>query len=491
MGLSDRWLIYKDGQALGPFTPEEIRQSLREGSFDPFDLVSREGSSVRRELVEVDELFFTSKVVYAGDQASGQAMSSGPSAFAASGNLPAVREMTQASQQGAPDIAGNGHLALASAARATLHSQTPNRPAAQQQQQNRARKRRRDPKHFHVMDPRGRVLGPIGAGEIQALFYKGVLDKDVKVMRDGSRAQVPVARFVAIYSEANRVKRAMQQGAHPIVQGGISRANSLPAPRVAMGSPGSSVSPIAVIAIIAALLFGGIAAYMFMRNAGTWSAKDRPTATKQQKQKLKKRKVRPLPEEAPAPQETAPRLSKAQKKKAERLAELKRQRAKLLEIQERRGNRRNKNVRTVAVPAPKTTPKPAPKPFPQAAPVVKQPSQKPVVASSPAPAAQSPAQPLPKAAEPVPAKPQGQTVASLTDGQQVTNLGPMSFDKSALGDCEGSCSLTFSGAGGSVKGAFFKGVWGPALEGKSGSVYISGLVKKNGDSVKIIVSNVK
>lgn len=489
--MSDRWFIYKDGQALGPFAPEEIRQSLREGTFDPFDLVSREGSSVRRELVEVDELFFTSKVVYAGEQASGFGdgpVSGAPSVFAPSGNLPAVRgDQTQASQRGAPDVAGNGHLALASSSRATLASQQ-SRPVAQQ---NAPRKRRRDPKHFHVMDPRGRVLGPVSASEIHSLFYKGVLDKDVKVMRDGSRAQVPVARFVAIYSESNRVKRAMQQGAHPIVQGGISRAGSLPAPRVAMGTPSSAVSPLAVIAIVAALLFGGIAAYVFIKNGGAnWSAKDRPSATRQNK--AKKKKVRPLPDQKPKPW---PSLVK-KKQKADRLAELKRQRAKLLELKQRREAREKKNgksklakkeaakakLKTAQLTKPPVNAVSAPKPPPVAQP-------KP----SPAPAAlPSPAAPLPKAPAPAaPAKAQGQTVASLTEGQQVQKLGPMTFDKTALAECDGSCNLTFSGAGGSVKAAFFKQVWGPALEGKTGGVYLSGLVKKNGDSVKIILSNVQ
>jgi hypothetical protein len=52
--------------------------------------------------------------------------------------------------------------------------------------------------------------------------------------------------------------------------------------------------------------------------------------------------------------------------------------------------------------------------------------------------------------------------------------------------------MTFNGAGGSVKVAFFKNVWGPTLESKAGGgVYLSGIVKKNGDSVKIILSNVQ
>lgn len=471
--MSDRWFIIKDGKALGPFTPEEIRQSLREGTFDPFDLVTREGSSVRRELVEVDELFYTTKVVYAGDQpsASGQAPSAASEAFAPSGNLPMAREATQASG-GVPE-GGNGVLQLASAARATLASQAPNR-SSPAPQQSPSRKRRRDPKRFQVMDPRGRVLGPISASEIQALFYKGVLDKDVKVMRDGSKAQVPVARFVAIYSETNRAKRAMQQGAHPAMQGGISRAQSVPVPRIAMGTPSSSVSPIAVVAIVFALLFGGIAVYVFLKGADSWSARERPAATKVDKPRGQRRVVRPLPDgkrDAPPSQQTA-KPTPAELKKAERMADLKRQRAKLLELKQRReatqrGQKgKNKLAKTVAVTKPVQKPGPVQKPVPT-------PVQKPAQTSTPPPAL----------------KPSG--VQSLQDGQQVQKLGPMTFDKSALQACEGSCNLTFTGAGGSVKVAFFKQVWGPALEGKSGGVYLSGLVKKNGDAVKIILSNVQ
>ncbi len=476
--MSDRWFIYKDGQALGPFTPEEIRQSLREGTFDPFDLVSREGSAVRRELVDVDELFFTSKVVYGeGEpQPSGaNAAVSPPSAFAA-----VAAEATQASARGSPDAAGNGMLALASAHRATVQSRMPESVAADGGQSPR-RRRKRDPKHFHVMDPRGRVLGPISAGEIQALFYKGVFDKNVKVMRDGSRAQVPVARFVAIYSESNRVKRAMQQGAHPMIQGGISPANQLPAPRAAMGISGVSVSPLAIVALVIALVVGSYAFYLFYTNGGlNWSAKDHPSEETQPRHVKKKRKVRPLPE-APQPKK---KLSNAEQNRQQRLADSKRQRAKLLELKQRREARdkarKGKFAKTVAM-------KPEAKPKP------KTPAKPAAIPAKPAAAPQtSPSQPLPKAPAPAaPPKAQGQTVASLEDGKPVTKLGPMSFDKSALKTCDGACNLTFTGAGGTVKVAFFKNVWGPTLEAKTGSVYLSGLVKKNGADTKIILSNVQ
>src|SRR5689334_5715430 len=84
--VSDRWIIIKNGQSVGPLTAEEIRASLRDGSFDPFDLVMREGSSVRRELVEVDELFQSSPVVYDASS-SGQASMTGPKGANADGKI--------------------------------------------------------------------------------------------------------------------------------------------------------------------------------------------------------------------------------------------------------------------------------------------------------------------------------------------------------------------------------------------------------------------
>src|SRR5688500_555295 len=60
--MMKRWYIFRDGRALGPYDAREIRESLREGMWDPFDLVSAEGSAVKIPLVEVDEIFASSQV---------------------------------------------------------------------------------------------------------------------------------------------------------------------------------------------------------------------------------------------------------------------------------------------------------------------------------------------------------------------------------------------------------------------------------------------
>jgi hypothetical protein len=65
----------------------------------------------------------------------------------------------------------------------------------------------------------------------------------------------------------------------------------------------------------------------------------------------------------------------------------------------------------------------------------------------------------------------------------------MTFDKGALAACQGSCTITFSGAGGSVRVAFFKEAWASTLEAKSGGVYISGAVRKGAAGAKILLSN--
>ncbi len=485
--MSDRWFIFKEGKALGPFTPEEIRASLREGTFDPFDLVTREGSSVRRELVEVDELFFSSKIVYAdegpsaNDPQQNATVDSSSKASPSLSSLPALRDTMQASPQSTDLLAGQGLLALAQNDRHTVASQAPSRIVSGQ-----AHKRRRDPKHFHLLDSRGRMLGPIGAGEIQSLFYKGVLDKSVRVMRDGSKAQVPVSRFVAIYSETNKVRRAMQQGAHPAMKGGLrSSAMRMGGHRAAGFGQGSGpFSGIAIVAIIAAILLSSVAAYVFYKHGAVrWLARDGGEVQQQETPKAVPRaRLAPGEEErqrheqamrtrrsVQVPARVAPPVNSS---RDSRLAELRRQKVKLLEMRrqrERELRNKKKLVKATVAPVPKgnkstiaVTPKALPAPAP-----------------SPAPA------PTP------PPKPAGQTVGSLTDGQQVAKLGPMTFSKAALDSCEGSCNIAFTGAGGTVKVAFFKQVWASALTSKSGGIYLSGLVKKNGGEVKIILSNVQ
>ncbi|MBQ48180.1 MAG: hypothetical protein CMP10_12160, partial [Zetaproteobacteria bacterium] len=52
-----RWHVVRDGKKIGEGTGEYIRQGLRDGMFDPFDQICRDGSSVMVNILEVDEIF--------------------------------------------------------------------------------------------------------------------------------------------------------------------------------------------------------------------------------------------------------------------------------------------------------------------------------------------------------------------------------------------------------------------------------------------------
>ena len=81
-------------------------------------------------------------------------------------------------------------------------------------------------------------------------------------------------------------------------------------------------------------------------------------------------------------------------------------------------------------------------------------------------------------------------VSSLVNGQKVT-IGPMAYNKAAIDRCAMKCELQFHGAGGIITGVFFTAAYADKLKGKSGGAYITGIVKKNGSSVNMIIQGVR
>ena len=255
--MSELWNIYKDGRQIGPLTASDIRRGLREGEFDPFDLVAREGSNLRRELVEVDELFFTSQVVYGNDAASSTAQMQAVtqelskskaqvSGFQPSkiGVAPKADDQikTQEPRPTSPML-GQGHLALADqgATVPSLASSTRPRPV----------RRQRNPKHFLLMNSVGRVLGPMSATEVQSLYFRGVLANDVVVMRPGSEAKIKLSRFISVLS-GNRSSKAQTQGAHPVT--GILALLAPNRQRMIFSTSPFGLQPMATVALIAAFM---------------------------------------------------------------------------------------------------------------------------------------------------------------------------------------------------------------------------------------------
>ena len=255
--MSELWNIYKDGRQIGPLTASDIRRGLREGEFDPFDLVARDGSNLRRELVEVDELFFTSQVVYGNDAAASTAdmqavtQELSRSKATASGFLPSKIGVTPKADdqlktlepRPASPMLGQGHLALADQG-ATV-------PSLASSPHPRPMRRQRNPKHFLLMNSVGRVLGPMSATEVQSLYFRGVLANDVVVMRPGSEAKIKLSRFISVLS-GNRGSKTQMQGAHPVT--GVLGLLGQNRQRMIFSTTPFGLQPMAAMALIAAFM---------------------------------------------------------------------------------------------------------------------------------------------------------------------------------------------------------------------------------------------
>ena len=191
--MAGRWYVHRNDQQHGPFMAEEIRQGLRDGHFDPFDLISREGSHVRVELMEIDEIFMHSQIEYmpsaaeqrldlaaggGGGVAGGHPGGGGAFLGGAAAEVPAKRRGAAAAQ-----VQPGGMIAIARG------------PAAN-------RGKADSPKRFFLVESGGRIIGPMAAGEIQAAWAKGGLDKSLMVQKNNSPAKVPIAKFVHLYAMA-------------------------------------------------------------------------------------------------------------------------------------------------------------------------------------------------------------------------------------------------------------------------------------------------
>lgn len=485
--MSKRWFIYHDDQPSGPYSAAEIRQLLREGSVDPFDFVSLEGSQLKQELVEVDEIFSNENINYQEGKQQAAGGNAGFVAQIAERSFSSKDKVIAADTSAASSSIQPGqHIALASDVRKIGNSDNLPVPVKGNNVYPMVRKKKKDPKRYHLIDPKGRVLGPLSPGEIQSLYYRGVVDKNVKVMRDGSDSVVQVGKFVSAYADAQGMARIPKQGAHPNIQGvsksALNRMALMRRAEQVRGLAGVAPVTMAILGIAALLIIVAVALLlrdgtMFKGNGST------------------KREVI-----QDAPNRTVPRSVQPRTKKMKAVKKPRKIKREPIRFQNNGGvlikpSRNFKPaVRNQRLTRPRKT-KPAytpsvqkvepfyfkPKPLPKPViipPVVQQP--KPVVKPF--------AQPV---AKPVAKKPSGPTVGSLVDGQSVSDFGPLRFSKDAVKNCDGACTVTFFGAGGSVTIAFFKNAWGDKLLAKSGGVYITGMVRKSGGPTKIILTGVR
>lgn len=454
-------------------TAAEIRRALREGVVDPFDLVCREGSQLRVEILEVDEIF-TARQEEPEDGYT--QLSSLPMAANAA---PQPQYVHHIHHQSIPV------------------SYVP-KPIGQEDQQAA---RRKSLKKFYLIDRNHRVLGPLAAGEIQSLATRGIVGKGVLVQKMGDQRKVSLASFLRSYAQLNAGVRGVDlrssRALNGVYRGGSSRRSRR----------NDSFFPYLMVILVGAIL--GFLVYF-----ASHPQKDGDGRRVKHRQERRIQKRARGETQAPTLRRIAPKKEKSRNRAKPKVVTIERRapvavsvKREVKRVEGRRewpGNGVQKAKRETkksvkekrqvrAAPPKKREPERRPTPAPRPDPVVRAPIpvKKPVVAVAPRP---EPA-PAPKPTPPKP-RPQPRPVApppkpaALVDGE-VATLSAMSYSVSELDECPIKCKLRFSKSGLTVTAIFFKGAHLDALLAKNGSATISGRIKKQGGETQIFLESVR
>lgn len=526
--MEPRFYIFKDGRSLGPMTATEIREGLRDGSFDPFDQVSREGSSVRVDLVEVDEIFVSNRSVINSQlvklrEESFSSDNSQNHALIPDTSLPSFQPLS-ASETEQPEQAPKIHLELADAS-VSSEAQIKAREYKPVESKPQKLRQRREPKSYHIMDRRGRVLGPLSAHDISSLYYKGMIDSAAVVMKNGTKVQVGIEKFVAVYAQnrlggqhpdnGNARLRSPQFGVVPIENLDTRKALAAASlERERLTYLAYSLSGLLLVLALCLLLFspdahvqaklrtlfekfsqfdhGKVLKSNPQPSRKEIKSQSRPKRSHQKStgsqsdtsltQNRSRKTVTTLASQQQQPRDQlksviTTREFLEQRKREQRRAQLAQKRQdelarRHLEQRLRRDERWRQREQREAIPRRMAANSARPT-VEMARPQSSRPQTKRRLAATQEEAAFSPA------------------VDTLVDGQQISGFGPVQFQRDEIERCQAACTITFRGPRGSLRGKFFKSVWGPILLNKSGSVYLTGMVRKSSGSTTIILSNVQ
>lgn len=501
--MSARWFAFKDDQQIGPMTSAEIRAGLREGRLDPFDLICREGSQIKMELVQVDEIFAESdsspmeptefvpppedlnkKTTLSRNRNDGPSEESGPGVYQPSHLAEDTSEDVDQTLKSPPQSKTPPLMTTELTPPEEIPSFTvqkeertqvaeipkeklPKKDERRDDTQKKRRQSKKEPKKFFLTDKNKRVLGPLSAREIQSLFYRGILDQSVKVSKENSDKKVGVAQFVSVYSGAKAARYKSEFTRMELDQPASWHMDGLPRSRVMdelakinqlkaqFESPWHMIGK----AIVAGLLFLGAATALDLYfNNGKIVRR----LTKPETISIPETTSRPIVNE-PEPTEV---IANTTPPKVEPI------------IPEPKPKRKKTEQKAETRPQNLTPPPPQPRRYP--APVVQP---------------QHSAQTNLAARSPVTLRGNsgGSMIAQLEGkvGQQAT-VGPLRFSADGLAKCSLKCNLIFTDSSGrSLTARFFKGQFAPTLLAKGSQATISGTVKKEGAMIVLLLSKVQ
>ena len=487
--MAGRWIVHRNDQQLGPYGAEEIRQGLRDGHFDPFDLISREGSHVRIELMEIDEIFLHSQIEYmpgAAETQIEQAAGGGGGAFiggAAAEVNPQHRLKLAGPQPASP--AGAGGMVPSS-----------------KRQDGAKRSKQESPKRFFLVETNGKITGPMAASEIQTAWARGGLDKTLLVQKNNSSARVPIAKFVHLYAMAKlNGPQSATQTPSPLLSQMI-RAEADRKGRIRkLLVPILGVLVLGLAIGVAVAFFGskGIHKPSQPRKSDSRENYQLPNSSKPKAnpQTIENDVIRPRPpvrRNLPAPNTSVRPGGKASKLPPPRSASqfqppLQKVDAPKTQWRPPPTNRSNASPGTSPGTSPGisrgTSPgvsnRPVYRPAPRVtAPQVRAPVRAPVPVARAAPPVQRPADPAPVAPG-----------NSAGGSNGIGDIGGATFNKADLDACAMKCKIKFAAKGEQITVVFFKGAFEDQLKAKKGPVTLTGRINQDAGGKTMYLQGIK
>ncbi|NRA65593.1 MAG: hypothetical protein HRU19_13985 [Pseudobacteriovorax sp.] len=470
-----KWEVFKDGKSLGLKTAGEIRQSLREGAIDPFDMVCEEGSTIKSELVEVDEIFNED-----ADSDSGEASSQEVSPPDLPSRIINLDQATGTGHRPAPQappprqfpdpapLDQNSKMTASAMNRAIkAESQIANQSSSNTNDKKKAKK-------FELIDEKKRVLGPVSAVEIQSLFQRGIISTSVKVRKVDGTKLIPVRQFISNYSD-KRIKALSDKASASKTGNPSSKVlnelyQNMNSKKMAQKKP-----PLGIFVLVGIVVLG--VAFLFL-------SQDPDSSDKGKKRVIKKAEAPtevqapPVPVKKPEPvrEPVVKKSAPPPVPKSSPPPEVKQE------------------------PPPKVVTKPKPKPAPP-----RPKARKPIATPKPRPAPVSRPKAKVEAVPPKlpsstsrPANPQpaantkGPIARALENVGSVATIGPLKYRNKDLENCALKCRLRFrDSAGGALEAVFFKGAYYDILKANSGGVTITGSTKIEGGGLVVFIQDVR
>ena len=503
--MSQLWKVYRESEILGPMSAAELRQALREGVVDPFDLVGKVGSKLRLELIEADEVFvvdenapktpqFQTFKVPPNDKVQGLFRKEKT-------KINELYEKVRSQVTGSPQRSGD----------ASPQGHRPSKSDAQ---------RRNMHKIYYALDPRGRSLGPLAGSEVVGLYQRGILSRDVRIHKGGTSRKISIGRFVAMYAGQRMQALARVPGkgvprSHPNSQviNEMARGVAIRQQR----TEDVYTHPVVMIAI--GLIIGIV--LFFIVESGILK-KRKVDSPKRQKQNTAVSHEEEVPLSAP-PRDNQNDVVKPKLVKPQTAVALSNKPAEVTKEKKTSAaaSRQGAGLQPrVADGSSISRPSSTGRPVPESNKTLRRMTPKPIVSKEKIQSKRPPRKPAqakggegttlkqhvktpgpdlrgkvtkPSVIKKVPSH-AGGSFSDLDSkiGKTVT-LGPLSFNRSTVGACTMKCKVTFSdGEGHAITGIFFKDApYGDMLRSSSGKVTITGTIRKDGSGFSMLISGVK